>query len=108
MLSNIEHFHEEIEKKTFGIRKAIDVKMSKFYNGFTPQSPEIIQHRELIDCWHRIIRTKTNVLNSKTTIKRLAIILSEYSGHYSTVKEALENLKKAWEGYLAAKIKKEF
>ena len=87
--------------------------MLMFYNGSTPWSPEIQRHRDLIDYCYRILQTKTNVLTSRTTTKQLAIKLSEYTGHCLTAKEALENFKKAWQGYKkeklsAAKLKKEF
>lgn len=52
--------------------------MSKFYNGFTTH----------------ILCTKTNVLTSMTTIKRLAIKLGEYISHYALANEASSNLKK--------------
>ena len=85
------------------IRSEVDSKLSKFYNGSTPWSPQIQTHRDWIDYRHPILRTKTGVPTSKNTIKWLSIKLGEYSGHYLNVAESLKKLKGAWKKYWAAK-----
>ena len=81
----------------------VDSKLSKFYNGSTLWSSQIQTHQDRINYWHAIIQTKTGVLTSKNTIKRLLIKLGEYSGHYLNAAEALKKLKDAWKEYSAAK-----
>ena len=85
------------------IRSEVDSKLSKFYNGSTPWSPQRQTHRDQINYWHAILWTKTSVLTSKNTIKRLSIKLGKYSGHYLNATEALKKLKGSWKEYRAAK-----
>ena len=85
------------------IRSEVDSKLSKFYNGSTPWSPQIQTHRDRIDYWHSILWAKTGVLTSKNTIKRLSIKLGKYSGQFLNAAEALSKLKGAWKEYRAAK-----
>ena len=92
----IVHLHEELSTKMHQIRSEVDAKLSKFYNGSTPWSPQIQTHQDRIDYWHAILRTNTGVLASKNTIKRLSIKLGEYSGQYLNAAEALSELKCAW------------
>ena len=92
----IMYLHEELSTKMHQIRSTVDSKLSKFYNSFTPWSPQIQTHCDRIDYWHSILRTKTGVLTSKNTIKRLSIKLSKYSGQYLNAAEALSKLKCAW------------
>ena len=99
----IEYLHEELSTKMHKIRSDVDSNLSKFYNGSTPWSPQIQTHRDRIDYWHSILRTKTGVLTSKNKIKKLSIKLGEYSGHYLNAAEALTKLKCAWKEYRAAK-----
>ena len=99
----IVYLYEELSTKMHQIRSEVDAKLSKFYNGSTPWSPQIQTYWDRIDYWHAILRTKTGVLTSKNTIKRLSIKLGEYSGQYLNAAEALSKLKCAWKEYRAAK-----
>ena len=81
----------------------VDSNLSKFFTGTTDWSPQIQVHRDRIDYWHAILRTKTGVLTSKNNIKRLSIKLGEYSGYYLDAEEALQRLKGAWKEYKAAR-----
>ena len=94
---------EKLSTKMHQIRSEVDSKLSKFYNCSTPWSPQIQTHRDWIDYWHAILRTKTGLLTSKNTIKRLFIKLGEYSGHYLNAAESLKKFKGAWKKYRAAR-----
>ena len=99
----IELLHAELEEKTIRICQGVDKNLLKFYNGTTPWSPELQQHRDRIKYLYRILRMKTNILTSQTIIKRLSIKLGEYSGQYLTAAEAIVQLKKVWKDYKTAK-----
>ena len=83
----------------YKVRSDVDTKKSNFYNDTTLWSSQIQTHRDWIDYWHIILLTKTRVLTSKNTIKRLSIKLGEYSGQYPSAAAALEKLKGAWKKY---------
>ena len=97
------YLHEELSTKMHQISSEVNSKLSKFYNSSTPWSPQIQTHRDRIDYCHAILRTKTGVLTSKNTIKRLSIKFGEYSGHYLNAAESLKILKGAWKQYRATK-----
>ena len=99
----IEHLHEELSTKMQNICSEVDSNLSKFFTGAIPWSPQIQVHRDQIDYWRAILRTKTGVLASKNNIKQLSIKLGEYSGHYLDAEVALQRLKDAWKEYRAAK-----
>ena len=85
------------------IGSKVDTKMSKFYNGTTPWSPQIQTHQDRIDYLHSILQIKTGVLTSKNAIKKLSIKLGKYSSQYLSAAAALKKLKGAWKEYRAAK-----
>ena len=99
----IVYLHAELSTKMHKIKSEVDSKLSKFFNGNTPWSPQIQTHRDRIDYWHSILRAKTGVLTSKNAIKRLSIKTGEYSGQFLNAAEALAKLKCAWKEYRAAK-----
>ena len=96
VIEEIEHLHEELAAKMENICSEVDSNLSKFFTGTTDWSPQIQVHKDRIDYWHVILRTKTGVLTSKKNIKRFSIKLGEYSGHYLDAEEALQQLKGAW------------
>jgi hypothetical protein len=71
--SAIEALHVELKEKTIKIHKAVDDKLLKFHAGAVPWSPAIQKYRDCVEYWHRVLRTKTDVLTSRTAIKRLSI-----------------------------------
>jgi hypothetical protein len=58
-------------------RKAVDDKLLKFHAGAVPWSPAIQKNRDCVEYWHRVLITKTDVLTSRTAIKRLSIKIGE-------------------------------
>jgi hypothetical protein len=91
----IEALHAELKEKTIKIRKAVDYKLLKFHAGAVPWSPAIQKYRDCEKYWHRVLRTKTDVLTSRTAIKRLSIKIGEYSGYNLSTAEAIVKLKEA-------------
>jgi hypothetical protein len=66
----------------------VDDKLLKFHAGAVPWSPAIQKYRDCVEYWHQVLRTKTDVLTSRTAIKRLSIKIGEYSGYYLSTAEA--------------------
>jgi hypothetical protein len=85
----VEALHAELKEKTIKIQRKVDDKLLKFHAGAVPWSPAIQKYRDRAEYWHRILRTKTDVLTSRTAIKRLSIKIREYSGHYVSTSEAI-------------------
>jgi hypothetical protein len=81
----------------------VDGKLLKFHAGAVPWSPAIQKYRDCVEYWHRVLRTKTDVLTSRTAIKRLFIKIKEYLGYYLSTAEARVELKEAIRAYKAAK-----
>ena len=99
----IEELHAELKEKTIRIRRAVDDKLLKFHAGAVPWSPPIQKHRDRVEYWHRVLRTKTDVLTSRTAIKRLSKKIGEYSGFYLSTSEAIVKLKESIRAYKEAK-----
>jgi hypothetical protein len=78
-------------------------KLLKFHAGAVLWSPAIQKYRDCVEYWHRVLRIKTDVLTSRTAIKRLSIKIGEYSGYYLSTAEAIVKLKEAIQAYKAAK-----
>ena len=104
-MSEIESLHKNISLSSFKIRKKVDKKLSRFFNGAHPWSPKLQQARDRVELWTRYRCKKNNVATSLTIIKRLSKKLGEYSGHYISKKQVVANLKKAKKA--RNKIKKE-
>ena len=95
LMSEIESTYENIAHRTFKIRKKVDKKLSKYFNGAHPFSPKLQRARDRVELWTRHKYRKNNVMTSLKSIKRLSIRLKDYSGYYSSKQQIVNNLKKA-------------
>ena len=53
LMSEIESLHENISFRSFEIRKKVDKKLSRFFNGAHPWSPKLQQARDRVKLWTR-------------------------------------------------------
>ena len=64
LMSEIESLHENISYRSFKIRKKVDKKLSKYFNGAHPYSPKLQQARDRVELWTRYQSKKSMLLQA--------------------------------------------